>query len=322
VSISYAPWLSAWAAAAYGEGGFWHTEAAENHFRTAATSTALLAAAISQLLCDHRHITDVVELGAGNGRLLTDLAARRPDLTLSGVDQRARPDMLPAQVDWRRDLWDVGTHRWTTGKAAELLAGLDRPTLVVCIEWLDDLPCPVASWADRRLRAIEVSCSGAERWGGALQPDESAWCRRWWPVGTRVEVGTTRDCAWADAVRQLGRVGGLALVVDYGHVRSQRPLAGSLASYHRGNQVRPAPSRDANLTAAVAIDSLAAAGERHGAVTLALLRQAEALDALLPPPAPADTLTALVARSEHAALVNRSVWGDQWWLLQRVPGRL
>jgi hypothetical protein len=86
--------------------------------------------------------------------------------------------------------------------------------------------------------------------------------------------------------------------------------------------VRPAPSRDANLTAAVAIDSLAAAGERHGAVTLALLRQAEALDALLPPPAPADTLTALVARSEHAALVNRSVWGDQWWLLQRVPGRL
>lgn len=320
MSAHYRPWRDAWARAAYGEGGFWQRALAEDHFRTAATSTALFADAISRLLCDHRHIVSVIEIGSGNGRLLSDLAASRPELALTGVDRRARPDGLPERVGWRCDLWDVAADGWTTGSAADLFNSIDRPTLVLAVEWLDDLPCTVAGRADGQLREVEVDNTGAERHGQLLHPAESAWCAQWWPDGGRVEGGRTRDRAWAAALEPLRRCGGLGMVVDFGHVRSNRPRHGTLAAYHQGQQLRPQPSRDVNLTAAVAIDSLAAAGEQVGAVTVSCERQSETLTRLLgAAAAPADTLAALVTRSERAALLSPRLWGDQWWLVQQVP---
>lgn len=319
VSSSFRPWARAWAQAASGADGFWGTAVVEEHFRTASITTGLLASGISALLCDYRHIATVIEVGAGNGALLAALAERRPDLTLTGIDMRGRPDGLPRQIGWRRDLWDVGAHRWAAAEATELLGSLDRPALVVSMEWLDDLPCALAVRSGGQLLEVEVDGAGVERLGGQLDPVDAAWCRRWWPDGDRVEVGSTRDRAWVDVLTWLGRHGGLGLAVDYGHVVGNRPARGSLAAYHRGQQVLPRPRPEVNVTAAVAIDALAAAAEQRGAVTLARVRQSEALSGLLPPTEPARTLAGLAERSEAAALVSPRGWGDHWWLLQRVP---
>ena len=42
----------------------------------------------------------VVEIGAGDGRLLCRLHRRWPDLPLEGFDVAPRPDNLPAGIDW------------------------------------------------------------------------------------------------------------------------------------------------------------------------------------------------------------------------------
>jgi hypothetical protein len=75
------------------------------------------------------------------------------------------------------------------------------------------------------------------------------------------------------------------------------------------------PDGTVNLTAAVAVDALAAAGESVGAATFLLERQAEVLDRV-PSDPDGGQLEALVRRSERAALTAAHRWGDLWWLLQ------
>lgn len=320
----YRPWPQAWARAATGPGGFWRTETPQQHFRTASSASDLLAEAVLGLLHDHPSVRSVVELGAGAGWLLADLSRRRGDLELAGVDLRPRPPGLPEAVTWGRDLYDVATGGWTTGAAPRLLSDAPAPALVVCVEWLDDLPCPVARWDDGRLRGLDVAPDGRERPGGPVDADFRAWAERWWPEGDRVEVGLTRDRAWAAVLAGLGDRGGLALAVDYGHLRDRRPPAGTLAGYRHGRRYAPRPASGLNLTAAVAVDSLADAGVRAGARTLLRARQHEVLAALPPQPpaasAAVDPLADLVRRSEHAALTSPAVWGDQFWLLQELSG--
>jgi hypothetical protein len=136
-----------------------------------------------------------------------------------------------------------------------------------------------------------------------------------------VEVGTTRDAAWASLVRSLVPLGGQVLMVDYGHERAARPGQGTLAAYRAGRRVPPVARPDRNLTAHVAVDAVAAAGEQAGARTVLRAWQAEALRTLLAPPTPAaDVLDDLVARSRRAALASPRGWGAHWWLLQEVPG--
>ncbi len=313
---TFRPWLDAWADSAYGVNGFWRTSRPADHFRTA-SGTPQLAAVLVDLLAEHPDIERVVELGAGDGRLLANLSALRPELSLTGVDLRERPDTLPAGVSWSRDLWDVRTNGWTTGSAEERLAALTGPALILCMEWLDDLPCPIATRADGILRLVEVDRNGAERLGAAPDPESAAWARRWSAWSPRVEIGLTRDRAWAAACRPLRAHGGLALLVDYGHLAAQRPAHGSLSAYRQGSRVDPRASPELNLTAAVAVDSVAEAGQTAGATTLLQARQSQVV-AGSPPTVPAEPLAELVARSHRAALRSGSVWGDQWWLLQQV----
>lgn len=311
-------WCQAWAESAYGPRGYWLTAQPTKHFRTSSATTPLLAEMIVTLLDAHPEIATVVEIGAGDGQLLAALGSRRAGLALAGIDIRRGPERLPDRGTWCRDLWDVRSGAWTTGEALAVLDTLDRPTLIICAEWLDDLPCGIAQAYRGVLRVVEVDDRGSERLGSPVDAGEAVWARRWWPGGQRVEIGATRDRAWAAALTSLSSYGGLGLMIDYGHVRAQRPAAGSLTAYRHGQRLDPRPCPGLNLTAHVAVDSVAEAGHRTGAATLLQRRQREVMAVLSAEVPVADPLADLVRRSERAALGNARVWGGQWWLLQQV----
>jgi hypothetical protein len=312
------PWLYAWVASAYGPGGFWRDNVPASHFRTAAASTPLLGDLIAGVLAERPHIGAVVDLGAGGGELLNRLADRRPDLTLAGIDIRDRPPGLAPSIEWRRDSWDVLTGRWQGDELDELLAAIGKPALVTCVEWLDDLPCHVVAADPCGWREVVVDANRNEAPGPPVAEDDLRWLRAWWQTGARAEVGTTRDAAWTSTVHSLRSYGGLALMIDYGHLRADRPAAGSLAGYRHGRLVPARPGRELNLTAAVAVDAVEAAGVAAGAQTILRARQSDLVPRSVAAPVAVDPLADLVERSELAALRSPWVWGRQWWLLQKV----
>ncbi|MFG2063388.1 SAM-dependent methyltransferase [Micromonospora sp. NPDC048871] len=142
----------------------------------------------------------------------------------------------------------------------------------------------------------------------------------------RVEIGRTRDEAWADAVGHVER--GLALAVDYGHLRATRPVDGTLTGYRAGRQVPPVPDGSCDVTAHVAMDSVASAGERVARCAYALGSQRDGLRALgadggRPPLSlaahdPAGYVRALAAASAAAELTDPAGLGGHWWLWQPV----
>ena len=325
-------WRAAWTDAAYGPAGFWSHERPGDHFSTAVGVGPLVARTVAGLA--PAGVGTVVDVGAGDGALLVALLGALPGVGLVGVDRRPRPPGLPAAVRWYEDHLDVDAERWERGGPAAWLAGPPSPgvPLVVAHEWLDDLPTGVAVRVGDVWREVEVDETGAERPGTPVADADRAWLDRWWPApvgpdgadgadgadradGARAEVGRTRDVAWAGLVAAAVARGGRALAVDYGHRAAERPVDGSLVAYAAGRQRRPVPDGSANLTAGVAVDALAAAGEAAGAATVLLGRQADVI-ADLPDDEPSDPLAALVRRSERQALTSPSRWGDLWWLLQ------
>lgn len=255
------PWQEAWQEALYGERGFYRAPAGPaGHF---ATSThpplgAVFAEAIAAL-ADHEGVCRVVDIGCGRGELLTALHAIRPDLSLTGVDVVPRPDALPDQISW---LVSPG------GPALPpSLADLTE-VLVVAHEWLDVVPCPVLECdEDGRWREVLVDpATGEEELGiGRCDPADLAWCDRHWPVdrgraGDRIEVGRTRDLTWDSLCARVGN--GTVVAMDYGHLRSGRPSGGSLTAYAFGQPVPPVPDGSCDITAHVAMDSLAGAEVR------------------------------------------------------------
>lgn len=317
------PWREAWVNAAYGRAGFWTRERPGRHFRTSSATGSLLAHALARLLSVHREVEAVLELGAGDGQLLEALQPLRPDLRLIGSDLRARPAALSSEIEWCVDRWDVLASRWSSDAIPGVYVGLRVPALVVAVEWLDDLPCPIAEATAGGWRNLEVWPDGTERHGLPLGADDEAWVRRWWPSGTRVEVGSARDIAWANALAALPH-GGLGLMIDYGHTANTRPRRGTLAGYRDGRRLQPYPDGRSNLTAHVAVDAVAEAGRSVGATTLWLERQCRALDRLAAaasrPPPPVPVLARLEQRSQSHALRAAGGLGDHWWLLQRYSG--
>ncbi|MGI9085693.1 MAG: SAM-dependent methyltransferase [Aeromicrobium sp.] len=291
------PWRDAWQDALYGPNGFFLHSRPTDHFRTSVTSSNVFAGAIARLVRG-AGLDTVVDLGAGGGELLVWLHGIDPDLRLTGVELAARPN-LPGDITW-------------TDELPSTIEGL-----LIAHEWLDNIPCDVVEVDDAGVvRHVEVEPgSGLEHLGG---PVESPWLDRWWPVtepGARAEIGEPRDDAWADAV---ARVHGVALAIDYGHTAPARPLFGSLTSFADGREVEVVPDGSRDVTAHVAVDSVATmTGAR-------LERQRDALARLgvegTRPPldlAAADPeayVAALARASESAELRARGGWGDFWWL--------
>ncbi|MFC6015452.1 SAM-dependent methyltransferase [Plantactinospora solaniradicis] len=318
-------WRSAMSTALYGSAGFFVTGAGPAaHFRTSAHAVPVLGTALLRLLDDvdaglgRPDPLDVVDVGAGRGELLTTLARLAPPelaarLRLTAVELAPRPDALPEAIAWRPDLPD---------RIVGLLVGT---------EWLDNVPLDVAvpgpgGW----LRMLVDPATGTESVGGPLDPAEADWLAQWWPdqptgVG-RAEVGLARDLAWTGALAALER--GLALAVDYGHLRERRPPEGTLTGFRAGRQVAPVPDGSCDLTAHVAIDSVAAAGEKATGLPYQLLSQRTALHNLgihgrrppltLASTDPAGYVRALARASTAAELTDPAGLGGHWWLLQPV----
>lgn len=297
----FRPWGEAMQDALYGEGGFWlrHTPAA--HFRTSVTASPVFATAVRRLagLLDtalgHPDPFDVVDVGAGRGELLSALPNVPARWRLTGVDLGPDPS---TGIGWAASI--PATHG-----------------LLMANEWLDDIPLDVLFDG----RVVEVDADGTERLGDPATPDALAWAQRWWPQGRRVEVGLSRDRAWAAAVGQVLR--GLAVAVDYGHVLGDRATYGDRRStftgYRDGRQVQPVPDGSCDLTAHVALDScLATTGGR-------LLRQREALTVLgidaatphreLSLTDPRGYLARLQSASRAAELLDPRGLGGFGWLL-------
>ena len=301
-------WRSAWAAALYGPDGFYRRpEGPAGHFRTAVHAAAPAVAAALAVLARQAGCTGVIDLGAGRGELSSRLSRIAPDLAVHAVDVVPRPADLPTRVGWTR-----------AGPADgdPLPAWPDRlldRVLVVAWELLDVVPCPVLELDQHgTLRVVLVDpATGAESLGPAADDDPQAvdWCRRWWPIegaeaGVRVEVGLPRDQLWAAIAGRLRT--GLLLAVDYGHLAGLRPPLGSLAGFRRGRQVPPVPDGRCDLTAEVALDSVAEAARAAGAGPGRLLDQRSALTALVG------------AANCPAELLEPGGLGGFSWLLQPV----
>ncbi|TQJ25552.1 SAM-dependent MidA family methyltransferase [Micromonospora sp. A202] len=142
----------------------------------------------------------------------------------------------------------------------------------------------------------------------------------------RAEIGRSRDEAWANAVRQISR--GLAVAVDYGHLSGARPVDGTMTGYRGGRQVPPVPDGSSDVTAHVAMDSVASAGSAVARCAYSLVLQREALRALgadggRPPLSlagtdPAGYVRELAAASAVAELTDPAGLGGHWWLRQPV----
>ncbi|HWJ52107.1 MAG TPA: SAM-dependent methyltransferase [Propionibacteriaceae bacterium] len=310
-------WFDAWVESAYGADGFWRRHWPGEHFRTASTSGSMIAEPLVAALDRYGGGETVIDVGAGRGELLSALARMRPKLRLGGIDLRPRPDRLPEGIRWAADLWDVRYAGWTTGQAETLLQE-SGPVLLVCCEWLDDLPCRVVHREADGWREAVVDDSGEQRPGPRLVNADLDWADRWWPNGQRAEIGVNRDRAWSAMAAVVRQRQGCAVMIDYGHRRSERPPNGSFAAYRDGRSVEPMPSAELNLTAHVSIDSVRAAGEAAGLTTELCCRQGEAVARLgsQTPPDP-DALVELSRRSERAALSSPYGWGSHWWLVQR-----
>lgn len=304
--------------ALYGPQGFYRRpEGPAGHFRTSVHASPLFASAVARLLMATAEALDtdeiaLVDVGAGRGELLTGVLASVPDglaVRPYAVERAARPPGLDPRVEW--------TDRPPTGVRGLLFAN----------EWLDNVPVDVAETGpDGTARYVLVGPDGTERPGAPVDGADAAWLARWWPMaepGARAEIGRPRDEAWAAAVASLDR--GLAVAVDYAHVRGDRPLFGTLTGFRDGREVRPVPDGSCDITAHVALDACAGHGDTPASFVLS---QRDALHRLgvsgaRPPLSlatsdPASYVGALATAGQAAELTARGGLGDFGWLMTPV----
>ncbi len=211
----------AWSTALYGPEGFYRRERPAAHFRTSVHASALFGQAVARL-ARALGASEVVDVGAGSGELGQVLRSEGLDVVEVELD-----DELPSTI-----------------------AGL-----VIANEWLDNIPCEIAEldeYGVPRYLLADLSL------GDVVEGNDRAWLEEWWPLqepGDRAEIGLSRDQAWADIVGRLVE-GGVAVAIDYGHVRAGRPLYGTVTGFRAGRECDPVLDGSCDVTAHVALDSL------------------------------------------------------------------
>jgi SAM-dependent MidA family methyltransferase len=119
---------------------------------------------------------------------------------------------------------------------------------------------------------------------------------------------------------------GQAVAADYAHPVDNRPPFGTLTGYRDGACVPAIPDGTCDITAHVALDACAEAGERAGGISTTLITQRHALRELgvsggRPPLSlsatdPRGYLRALAQASEEAELIDPAGLGGFGWLSQ------
>jgi SAM-dependent MidA family methyltransferase len=311
--VTWTPWQQAWDQALYGHSGFYRQAAGPAaHFSTATQGVPqigeLLAGALLTLM-DQEGLETFVDMGCGRGELLEQIHRLGPQVRCVGVDIVARPP-LSKPIGW---LQSPGGEQ-----LPDELDGL-ADTLVFANEWLDVVPCQIAEMdQDGELCEVLVqAATGDERLGDPVSTASRLWCHEFWPVdhlgtGDRVEIGQRRDIAWDNLVSRVRS--GLAIAVDYGHTIDSRPALGTLTGFRQGRQVLPVPDGSCDLTAHVAMDSLAhdeIVDQRGALRRLGVSGQIPPHD--LARSSPLAYLRGLSTASAAAALMARGGLGDFLW---------
>ena len=317
-------WRSAWTQAAYGECGFALAvgNPPQAHFATSAADPAmaeLLAAELVRVAASLELSTvtstpangadvvaaaagrvDVVDAGAGGGELLAGLLRALPArVQATAIDLRTAPDHFRATPD----------HRWLAGDVATVCP----PTrgLIIAHEFLDDVPCDVAVLGADGWRYLLVTPDGTESDGAAVEDADAEWLQRWGPdaaAGTRMEIGRPRD----EAARMLAArlTAGALVIVDYTRTAADRTARfsdGTPTGFRDGHQCLARPDGSMNLTAHVAIDSVAASLEPFGEVHVRTVADVAQHHQAGKPLAFAD-------RMRWANVGDRGSWGGFSWL--------
>ena len=274
----------AWDDALYGPDGFYRRERPAQHFRTSVHASALFGQAIARL-ASAAGLSQVVDIGAGSGELGRVLRAEGLDVLDIELD-----DELPS-----------------------VLTGL-----VIANEWLDNIPCELAELDDHGTpRYLQHDLTLGE----VVEGNDLDWLSTWWPLaepGDRAEIGLARDEAWSDVVGRLDK--GLAVAIDYGHLRDGRPAYGTLTGFRDGRECAPVPDGSCDITAHVALDSLAAVvpggtviSQRDALQSLGITATRPAYE--LSQSDPLRYLTDLSAAGEAAELLHPGGLGAFGWVL-------
>jgi hypothetical protein len=205
-----------------GAGGFSRRHPREDHFVTSVdigNHIARVVLARCEAAARRHGIPDpwIVDVGAGDGRLLADLLALGfPGDRLLGVDVRPAPD-LPV--------------RWVQAVAPDCLPRISG--VLFAHEFLDDVPAQVV------VGGHVLTARGTP--GPAADPEDLAWQRRW----GKAVVGRSRDVAWARLVDSVAV--GEAIAVDY--------RGDSICGQRRGRPTHPRADGDTDLSAGVELRS-------------------------------------------------------------------
>ncbi|MCC7415685.1 MAG: SAM-dependent methyltransferase [Acidobacteria bacterium] len=233
---------------------------------------------------------DLVEAGAGDGRLSADLldAARTHNPSLYA---RTRLHLVEASAAAR------ASHRRTLGASADRLAysGAALPAgfegVLVANELLDAFPVHQVVMRGGALREVYVDADFRIGEGAPSTPALGAYLRRLGIVldeGWRAEINLSAVEWILQAAQRLAR--GFLVLIDYGHearrLYSAAHAAGTLTSFTRHTAALGDPSAtsrdrpawahrpgEQDITAHVDFTSVRAAAESAGLTTIALLDQ-------------------------------------------------
>ncbi|MFF5200526.1 SAM-dependent methyltransferase [Micromonospora parva] len=290
-----------------------------------------------------------------SGNVRPSLAER---IRFTAVEYADRPENLPEEISWTAEIpdgitglliateWldnvplDVAVHtadgwRYVLVDPDSGAETIGEPVTPDDLDWLTTWwPHPAGpSHANPALTSTDAT-SGSESGFRAARPAEGSsltarsrpGCPETPLTDHRAEIGRPRDEAWVSAVRKMER--GLAVAVDYGHLSGDRPVDGTLTGYRGGRQVPPVPDGTSDVTAHVAMDSVASAGAAVARCAYSMVPQREALRALgadggRPPLSlagtdPAGYVRALAAASAVAELTDPAGLGGHLWLRQPV----